>query len=370
MRVIGSIQNDAMAQQFSAFLTGQEIDNRCEATLDSATGQISSQIWVADEDRIEEANEFLLRFMENPEDPLFRMTVPVSSADAPEEEEEDAPASSRRVSVITIFFLAVCVFVYLLNLVEESNLSYTHASQYVMTPVQKSLLFDLPPVIDRYEAFIAEHPIAPDQKITDLPPDVLQKLDVIQQTPYWRGAYDWVVLKIKTGDASEAEGPLFTKIREGEIWRLFTPCVLHRDLLHILFNMIWLWVLGRPIEQRIGWWRTLILTLVVGVAANTVQYLMSGPLFLGYSGIVMGLAGFIWMRERISPWEGYPLPRATILFLVFFVLAMFVLQALSFFVQISSDLPFVLSIANSAHIAGAILGALLGRLSFFAWRVK
>jgi GlpG protein len=130
--------------------------------------------------------------------------------------------------------------------------------------------------------------------------------------------------------------------------------------------MIWLWVLGRPIEQRIGAGRTLLLTFAAAIASNVVQYLMSGPLFLGYSGVVMGLAGFIWMRERIAPWEGYPVQKGTMLFLGFFILAMFVLQSLSFFVQIFSDLPFILSIANTAHIAGAIVGMLLGRLSLFA----
>jgi GlpG protein len=100
------------------------------------------------------------------------------------------------------------------------------------------------------------------------------------------------------------------------------------------------------------------------------QYLMSGPFFIGYSGIVTALAGFTWMRERIAPWEGYPLNRATILFLVLFIGAVFVLQAASFFIQIFSNQDFAPNIANTAHIAGAIIGAYLGKFKFFAQRVK
>jgi GlpG protein len=134
--------------------------------------------------------------------------------------------------------------------------------------------------------------------------------------------------------------------------------------------MIWLWVLGRPIEERIGTLRTILFTLVLGISTNTIQYLISGPLFLGYSGVIMGLAGFTWMRGRVAPWEGYPLNRSTAIFLAVFVLAMFSLQMASFLIQLFTDLPFILNIANAAHIGGGIFGALLGRLSFFSLRPR
>ena len=96
---------------------------------------------------------------------------------------------------------------------------------------------------------------------------------------------------------------------------------------------------------------------------------MSGPLFIGYSGIVTALAGFIWMRERIAPWEGYPLNKGTILFLLFFVGAIFALQVVAFCIQIFSHYNFAPNIANTAHIAGALIGAYLARFPFFAQRV-
>ena len=121
-------------------------------------------------------------------------------------------------------------------------------------------------------------------------------------------------------------------------------------------------------EQRVGVFRYLLLTVVIGVFANVVQYLASGPFFLGYSGVIMGLAGFIWSREKVAPWEGYPLHRSMILFLVLFILAMTLLQIFSLVLVLLSISSFNPNIANVAHISGAILGAILGRLSYFAAR--
>jgi GlpG protein len=165
------------------------------------------------------------------------------------------------------------------------------------------------------------------------------------------------------GEPGEA---LFGKIREGQVWRLVTPVFLHKDLLHILFNMLWVWYLGRPIEERIGPWRFGLLMLLCAIGSNTVQYLMSGPLFVGYSGVVTGMAGFIWVREKLAPWEGYPLTKGTIMFLLVFIMAISVLQAISFLLSHFVGIHFLIGIANSAHIGGAVIGVLLGRLSFFA----
>ena len=201
----------------------------------------------------------------------------------------------------------------------------------------------------------------------DLPPGFQGDLEKMEPPPYWHGIYDWVVAKMKGRDLNQ--GPLFFKMKQGEYWRLFTPAILHSDFLHILFNMLWLWYLGRPIERRIGAFRLLCLTLVLALVTNVLQYLMSGPLFMGYSGIITGLAGFIWMRERKAPWEGYPLTKGTILFLLLFIVAIFGLQIVAFLFQILSRYDFMPNIANTAHIAGALFGAYLGRFQFFAQRV-
>jgi GlpG protein len=130
--------------------------------------------------------------------------------------------------------------------------------------------------------------------------------------------------------------------------------------------MLWLFILGRQIEERIGIVRYIFLSLLIGIAGNVAQYLMSGPDFLGYSGIVTGMVGFIWIRQKIAPWEGYPLQKPVIIFITVFVLAMlafevFVVSLKFFHIDWGS-----VALANTAHVIGGLFGALLGRLSMFA----
>jgi GlpG protein len=322
MRLLGEIQHEERALQISSALLRRNIEHRLEAR-----GSIY-QIWILDEDRLEEAKEVFLNAPSS-----VHLTI----------KQHASRPRSQKFSLATIFFLALCTLIFLVEAMQHIAMK-PNETHIVLSPVQKELLFDLPPPLDNPQLY--------------------------GHKPYWQGLYEWILLKAKTGDVTSAVGPLFIKIREGEVWRLFSPALLHGSLLHILFNMIWLWVLGRPMEMRIGTFRMLLFTLIVGIATNTLQYLMSGPLFLGYSGIIMGLAGFTWMRERIAPWEGYPLNRSTVLFLGLFVLGMLALQLISFFVQLFTALPFILNIANAAHIFGALLGALLGRLPTFAWKPR
>ena len=380
MRTIGTLSNENSARRLTNYLLHRGIECKSEGSFDAQTGAMSYQIWVINEDRISEAAAIFKRFEQRCSDAEFDAPSPPEPLEASSQEvfeggepaERAVPQVHQFQTTFTLLILFLCSLFFFINLMQEVPMQQEGLTEqtFLMTPIQAQMLFDLPPAIAALEATIEKNQVPPNQKLDQIPPEVQSKLQAVEQLPFWRGAYDWVVLKIQKKDTSLAEGPLFVRIREGEIWRLFTPCLLHQNLLHILFNMIWVWVLGRPIERRIGFFRTLLLTVVAGVGSNTLQYLMTGPLFLGYSGVVMGLAGFIWMRERVAPWEGYPLNRATVLFLLLFIGAIFALQVVSFLIQIFSNLNFAPNIANTAHIAGGVIGALLARSSFFAQRVK
>ncbi|MEI8366116.1 MAG: rhomboid family intramembrane serine protease, partial [Parachlamydiaceae bacterium] len=94
---------------------------------------------------------------------------------------------------------------------------------------------------------------------------------------------------------------------------------------------------------------------------------IAGASFLGFSGILCGMLTFIWMRQKIAPWEGYPLPRSTFLFMMYFIFTMLGIQLISFYLEVEHQLSLASGIANTAHFAGAAIGLLLGRLSFFSW---
>jgi GlpG protein len=349
MRLVGTLHSQNEAERLRCFLVSQEISNKCEVIFESATNQMSYQVWIYDEDKITKAKEIFDAFIKNPTDSKFDAPLIQEEPQVNEEKEIEEeflappPPVHQFKNRLTTFILFLCALFFFLNTLQQIQLQKEERSEKSLTELQQQFMFDIPP---GYKG----------------------DLEKMSPPPYWQGIYATVIAKYK--GETLIQGPLFVKIKEGEFWRLFTPTLLHQDILHILFNMLWLWFLGRPIERRIGFFRMLLFTLLVGIFSNTIQYLVSGPFFIGYSGIVTGLAGFIWQRERVAPWEGYPLNRSTILFLLFFIAAIFVLQVVAFFIQIFTTHDFAPNIANTAHVAGAVMGILLGRLHFFAQRVS
>jgi GlpG protein len=375
MRDIGKILSETDALRFSSYLKRKGVLHTCEASFETPSQYVSYEVWVHDEDRLDEAKKAFETFSQNPADPAF--DIPITEQMSEEETAVDpkpaveVSSTKRRLSYFTKLIIALCVFIFFINEAQEIPLLKEGTPESILpfTPIQVSCLYDLPPFFEQLTQLMQKHKPLPNQQPQALGPEIQAELSVLPHTAYWKGFYDWFILKMTTNDSSEAEGELFIKIRQGEVWRLISPCILHGGLLHILFNMIWVWVLCRPVEQRIGFFRTFLFSLAIAIGSNTAQYLMGGPFFLGYSGVVMGLAGFIWSRQQKAPWEGYPIQRSTLLFLTLFVLAMFALQFAIFILQLFSDVQFPLNIANTAHISGGIFGVLLGRLKFFSWKV-
>jgi rhomboid protease GlpG len=265
--------------------------------------------------------------------------------------------------------LLICVMLFLWNnaqkkIIEEKQGSI--ALHIAHTSLERELLIDYPAVFRNMDAIAKEYSLKDISEIAQIPASAQKALKEAQETPTWTGLYPFFLSVKKQGFKEASRAPVFAQVREGQIWRLFTPCLLHYDFLHILFNMAWLLILGKQIEARIRLWKMGILILAIGIISNCAQYLVSGPSFFGFSGVIVGMAGFIWMRQRCAAWEGYPLSRTTLLFLILFVAAMAVLGFLAFALNSFSILEITPIIANTAHIVGGICGVILGRFSFFA----
>lgn len=266
---------------------------------------------------------------------------------------------------MTYFIILLCSFVYLWNATEQINLlnqSGLVGLEYGMTPVQEKLMFDFPKTNQAVDQVLKEYNYLPYEKVDQLPQTEKMALSQALAIPSWKGFISYFLQK------NQQTPPLFEKLREGEVWRLFTPCLLHGGILHILFNMAWVWILCKQIEIRMNRFKLLLMMVIIGVVSNVAQYFMSGPYFIGYSGIVVGLVGFIWMRQKIAPWEGYPLQRATIIFILIFIGAMMGLELLSFTLKFF-HVDISANIANTAHIVGGLVGILLARIPFFSRRV-
>ncbi len=138
----------------------------------------------------------------------------------------------------------------------------------------------------------------------------------------------------------------------GEYWRLITPVFLHFGALHLVFNMLWTWELGRRLEQARGPATLLAVLLLTGGGGNIAQFLTDrDAMFGGMSGVIYGLLGYSWLWSRITGDPLLRLPTGLLGFMVgWLVICMSgVVEALGFG-----------SIANSAHAAGLGVGMALG----------
>lgn len=90
-------------------------------------------------------------------------------------------------------------------------------------------------------------------------------------------------------------------VAEGEWYRLLTAGFLHASILHIGFNMLLLFLLGRLLEPALGTPRFVVLYFA-SLFAGSLGVMIIDPngLTLGASGAVFGLfaAGFLLARER------------------------------------------------------------------------
>jgi membrane associated rhomboid family serine protease len=151
---------------------------------------------------------------------------------------------------------------------------------------------------------------------------------------------------------------------------VFTSMFLHGNILHIAFNMLFLWIFGGNVEEAMGRGLYLLFYLLAGIAAVYSQAAIdpSGTLpSIGASGAIAGVLGAYAVL----------LPRArilTLVFLLFFVtlieipaVAMlgiwFVLQFIPAIGQVAvPNIGGQGGVAYFAHVGGFIFGLLLVRL--------
>lgn len=141
---------------------------------------------------------------------------------------------------------------------------------------------------------------------------------------------------------------------EGQWWRLLTPMFIHFSWLHIVFNLLWVWEIGRRIEMISG---ALVLFWVVAfssVIANVTQYFMGGPGFFGgMSGVVFGLLGHSLIWSRLVPTKNTGVANGIYIFMLIYL-------AVGFTGAV--DLLGLGKLANGAHLGGLVAGLITGGL--------
>ena len=384
MRLICTI-NDAQSDEdpyvFSLYLRSIGIANECEEVIGA---HLSYHIWAIDEDLIAKAQEIYAEYHANPLDPRFR--VHRVEVEEPKETPDPSPKPQQKTQQrrllspspfgkLSVIILLTVIIIFVWAQTQRKTIMPPNIPGVALAPilssVDEALTYDYPHYFQLRDDLLKIY-TAKDIK-EKIPPsaEALTLIQKIHKTSFWGGIYDRIIKHHRNAAIPLLyDGPMFEKISQGEVWRVFTPCLVHFDILHIFFNVLWFIMLGNQIEHRLGSFRYLLLILLAAIFSNSAQYLMSGSFFMGLSGVVCGFAGFIWARQQIAPWEGYLLNRVTLIFLAIFVIGMLGLQVAFFILQLLGKFEHTIAIANTAHLTGATVGYLLGRLRLFATHRK
>ena len=143
----------------------------------------------------------------------------------------------------------------------------------------------------------------------------------------------------------------------GQWWRLLSANFLHFGWLHLLTNMLGLYLIGRAVEFSLGIGRFLTIYLVSGVGAMfsftfwTMKLGNQDQILVGASAAIMGLVGVIgaiflqgWRREKS------PLAAKRLRFIILVIVIQFALDLAT---------P---QVSFLSHLLGLIIGFLVGNI--------
>ena len=306
MRHLTTITGKSTTESFVAYLLTQDISTHVEQA-----GDVNDwDVWIRDEDRLEVAKKEYQQFIATPDDAKYRNAVDQAKAILKEKKLKSAERqknvqypSSRANSgpfggslpPLTLTLILLCVF---LGIVSE-----------FADPAPKNWLGNY----------------------------IMKQLSFVDMGLY--------------GTTSDPA----VSLKQGELWRILTPAFLHGSTFHLLFNMLALGSLGRKVERLEGIGRYALIILIIASCSHLLQGLMptkwfGSPFFVGISGVVFGLIGYLGMKTTLRPDLGIQVPAQT-----------YLMVALILVIGLygnSKSLP----LANMAHLGGLIAGVALGFL--------
>lgn len=291
MRLVGTLNEPRAAERFAEYLEGLGITSRLEVKPGGV------EVWVHSEDRVAEAAREFAEYQQNPRDEKFTKA------------RRGTAVSHRRRQ-------------------KASTRPEPSAPQPPRLPTVRGLLILTSIAVAVFSRFGAE--VDP----------WLSWLAIMRVEP--------------SGDLFLWNSRLFAEVLQGEVWRLVTPMFLHFDVLHLIFNMLWLGSLGTQVERRHGPVSFLVLVAMWSAFSNTCQLLLTGePVFGGMSGVNFALFCYLWLRARYDPSSRFEISSSTV-----------VLMLGWFFLCLTG---WVGPVANGAHIGGLCVGGITA-LSVMAWR--
>jgi membrane associated rhomboid family serine protease len=149
-------------------------------------------------------------------------------------------------------------------------------------------------------------------------------------------------------------------LAHGYVWQLLTFQFLHGGVPHLIINLFGIYILGRPVEERLGKKAFLTLYLVSGVLGGLLQAGLALKLPAHFGGATVGAsAGVCGLVAAFALLD----PDATLL--LFFVLP---IRAKYFLIAAIAITVGYLLTGNDPGVAhGAHLGGFIGGIAYVRW---
>ena len=148
----------------------------------------------------------------------------------------------------------------------------------------------------------------------------------------------------------------------GDFATLFTAMFMHGGWLHLLGNMLYLWIFGDNVEDRLGHALYFVFYILCGLAATFAQFafsMNSSVPNLGASGAIAGVLGaylIMFPRGTVNVLIGRIVTRTSALIAIGF---WFLLQIFSQVSAFSASSQSEGGVAYMAHIGGFVAGVVL-----------
>lgn len=146
-------------------------------------------------------------------------------------------------------------------------------------------------------------------------------------------------------------------LRHGYVWQLLTFQFMHGGILHLLFNCLAIFMIGRDVEEAVGRRSFLTLYFASGIIGGLIQVLVTVLLAGRFSTPVVGASagafGLVAAFAMLFPER--PLTILLFLFLPITMRAKFLLIGLALIAVAGIAFPHD-TIAHAAHLGGMITG--------------
>ena len=148
-------------------------------------------------------------------------------------------------------------------------------------------------------------------------------------------------------------------LKRGFVWQLITFQFLHGGVLHLAFNLLTLWSLGRAVETRLGVSKYLSLYFLAGIIGGLFQVALGFLVPAIHGGFLFGasagVCGVLAVFCRLEP----DLPIIPLFIKAKYALLVFIGIAVVFTI-----LPVGPNISHAAHLGGLLVGVLWVRMGW------